>query len=79
MDGIIAADGRILQDPEPTIAVVELADSSVNFVVRPWVNSADYWGVYFDITEAIKKKFDEEGVSIPFPQRDVHIYEHKEG
>ena len=77
LEGIIAADARILKDPAATIAVVELADSSVNFVVRPWVASADYWGVYFDTTEAIKKRFDEEGISIPFPQRDVHIYEHK--
>ncbi len=77
LEDIIAADERILKDPEVTIAVVELADSSVNFVVRPWVNSADYWGVYFDTTETIKKRFDEEGISIPFPQRDVHVYEHK--
>ncbi|MDF7800693.1 mechanosensitive ion channel [Pontiellaceae bacterium B1224] len=77
LNDIIAADERILKDPAVTIAVVELADSSVNFVVRPWVNSADYWGVYFDTTEAIKKRFDEEGISIPFPQRDVHLYEHK--
>ena len=78
LEGIIAADERILKDPEPTIAVVELADSSVNFVVRPWTKSADYWGVYFDTTETIKKRFDEEGISIPFPQRDVHLYEHKD-
>ncbi len=78
LNEIIAADSRILKDPAPTIAVVELADSSVNFVVRPWVKSADYWGVYFDTTETIKKRFDEEGISIPFPQRDVHIYEHKD-
>lgn len=77
LEEIIAADERILKDPAPTIAVVELADSSVNFVVRPWVNSADYWGVHFDVTETIKKRFDQEGISIPFPQRDVHIYEHK--
>jgi small conductance mechanosensitive channel len=78
LEGIIAADDRILKDPEPTIAVVELADSSVNFVVRPWTTAADYWGVYFDTTETIKKRFDEEGISIPFPQRDVHLYEHKD-
>jgi small conductance mechanosensitive channel len=78
LEEIIASDERILKDPEATIAVVELADSSVNFVVRPWVNSADYWGVYFDTTEAIKTRFDAEGISIPFPQRDVHIYEHKD-
>jgi len=76
LEDIIAADDRILADPAPTISVSELADSSVNFVVRPWVNSADYWGVYFDVTEKIKKRFDAEGISIPFPQRDVHIYKH---
>ena len=79
LEGILAADKRILKDPAPTIAVVELADSSVNLVVRPWVDGADYWGVYFDTTETIKKRFDEEGISIPFPQQDVHLYEHKEG
>jgi len=77
LEGILAADDRILKDPAPTVAVVEMADSSVNFVVRPWVNAADYWGVYFDTTKAIKQRFDKEGISIPFPQRDVHIYEHK--
>lgn len=66
-----------MKDPAPKIAVSELADSSVNFVVRPWVNSTDYWNVYFDLNENVKKRFDAEGVSIPFPQRDVHVYEHK--
>lgn len=74
LEELIAADDRILDDPAPTIAVSELADSSVNFVVRPWVNSADYWGVMFDLTEAIKKRFDKEGISFPFPQQDVHVY-----
>jgi len=59
------------------VAVAELADSSVNFTVRLWVNSADYWGVYFDMTEAVKLRFDEEGISIPFPQQDVHMYQHQ--
>lgn len=76
MAEIIAADDRILKDPEPQIAVSELADSSVNFVVRPWVKVSDYWGVYFDLTEKIKKSFDANSVAIPFPQRDVHIYQH---
>ena len=76
LEGIIAADDRILKEPAPTIAVSELADSSVNFVVRPWVNSADYWSTYCDLTEQIKKRFDAEGISIPFPQRDVHVYQH---
>lgn len=78
LEGIVAADDRILEDPAPTIAISELADSSVNFVVRPWVKSADYWGVYFDLTEHIKKRFDQEGISIPFPQRDVHVYNHND-
>jgi len=68
-----------LQDPPMKIAVSELADSSVNFIARPWVNAADYWNVYFETTEKVKKRFDAEGISIPYPQRDVHVYEHKEG
>jgi small conductance mechanosensitive channel len=71
----LESDSRILKDPAPQIVVSELADSSVNFNVRPWVNSADYWEVYFDATETIKKKFDAENISIPFPQRDVHMYQ----
>ncbi len=72
---LVAADARVLKDPEPTIAVSELADSSVNFVVRPWVNKDDYWNVYFGLTEAIKRRFDQEGISIPFPQQDVHLFQ----
>jgi small conductance mechanosensitive channel len=74
LEQLVAADERILDDPACTIAVSALADSSVNFVVRPWVKSADYWGVMFDLTEAIKKRCDKEGISVPFPQRDVHLY-----
>ncbi|MFT2092364.1 mechanosensitive ion channel family protein [Paraglaciecola sp. 2405UD69-4] len=74
LNEMVAADDRILKDPAPTVAVAELADSSVNFVVRPWVNAADYWGVKFDFTEAVKLRFDEEGISIPFPQMDVHLH-----
>jgi len=73
LQSLIDADERILKDPEPVIAVAELADSSVNFVVRPWVNSADYWAVKFDLTEKIKLSFDEQGISIPYPQMDVHV------
>ncbi len=69
---ILSEDDRILADPAPTIAVAELADSSVNFNVRPWCNTADYWGVYGDIHEKIKLTFDAEGISIPYPQMDVH-------
>ena len=71
---LVDADDRILKEPECLIKVQALADSSVNFVVRPWVSSADYWGVYFDLTEAIKKRFDEDGITFPFPQQDVHLY-----
>jgi small conductance mechanosensitive channel len=74
LEELVAADERILDDPAHTIAVQALADSSVNFVVRPWVKTADYWGVWFDLTEAIKKRFDQEGISIPFPQQDVHLH-----
>ena len=74
IEDLVAADDRILGDPACTIAVSELADSSVNFVVRPWVKTSDYWGVMFDLTEAIKKRFDKEGISFPFPQQDVHLY-----
>jgi len=70
---IISKEGRIHADPAPQVAVAELADSSVNFVVRVWTNTADYWGVKFDITETIKNRFDGEGIGIPFPQRDIHI------
>lgn len=72
---LVNSDERILKDPAPTIAVVELADSSVNFVCRPWVKTSDYWGVHFSLTEAVKKAFDAEGVSIPFPQTDVHLHQ----
>jgi len=75
LESIIAAEGRLLAEPTPTIGVLELGDSSVNFAVRPWVNTADYWGVYFDLMEAIKVKFDQEGISIPYPQTDVHLHQ----
>lgn len=70
---IIDDDKRILSNKDTRIAVSELGESSVNFVVRPWVNSPDYWDVLFDINAEVKRRFDAEGVSIPFPQRDVHI------
>lgn len=72
---LIADDDRILKDPEPFMAVSALADSSVNIVVRVWVNAADYWGVHFQMNEMVYKTFDKEGLSIPFPQRDVHIHQ----
>lgn len=70
---LLEEDERVLKDPAPAVAVAELADSSVNFNVRPWVNAGDYWGVYLDMQEKVKKAFDDEGVSIPFPQMDVHV------
>jgi len=74
LEGIIAADDRILDEPACTIAVSQLGASSVDFVVRPWVATSDYWAVLFDLTETIKKRFDQQGISIPFPQQDVHLY-----
>lgn len=78
IEGVISQDDRVLEDPAPAVVVSELADSSVNFKVRAWTSADDYWGFYFDTTEKVKKQFDAEGISIPFPQRDVHMYEHKE-
>jgi small conductance mechanosensitive channel len=72
---ILAADERVLKDPAPTIGVLELGESSVNFVVRPWVKTQYYWDVFFATQEKIKKQFDAQGISIPFPQRDVHLYQ----
>lgn len=73
MQKILDDDSRILAEPEPQILVIALADSSVNFAVRPWVNSADYWGVKCDVTEKVKLAFDANGISIPYPQMDLHI------
>lgn len=70
---VCEADERVLKDPDITVGVVELADSSVNFVVRPWVRTADYWGTYFDLMENIKNELDNAGIEIPFPQMDVHL------
>lgn len=74
---LISDDGRILKDPEPMVVLSALADSSVNFTVRVWVNSADYWDVFFDMHEKVKLTFDREGISIPFPQTDVHLFQEK--
>jgi len=70
---LIQSDDRIMKDPEPFIALKELADSSVNFTVRAWVKSEDYWDVYFQMNEQVYKTFEKEGLSIPFPQMDVHV------
>lgn len=73
---LVETDARILAEPPTAIALAEFADSSVNLVVRPWVNTADYWDVRFALLEEIKQTFDREGISFPFPQRDVHLYQH---
>jgi small conductance mechanosensitive channel len=74
LQGILENHPKVLKDPAPTIEVVELGDSSVNFVVRPWAKTSDYWAVYFDVTRSIKEEFDRNGISIPFPQQDVHMH-----
>lgn len=71
---LIIKDERILRDPAPLVVLSELADSSVNFTVRVWVNTPDYWSVYFAMHESVKKEFDAKGISIPFPQQDVHLH-----
>ncbi len=73
LTAVVDAEERILKDKPVTIGVLELADSSVNFAVRPWVNTSDYWPTYFDLMETIKLKLDEAGIEIPFPQMDVHL------
>ena len=70
---ILNGHDKVLKDPAPVVKVHELADRSVNFVVRPWSNAADYWDVYWDVTRRVKERFDAEGVGIPFPQRDLHV------
>jgi len=72
---LVDSDSRVLREPEPAILLGELADSSVNFTLRLWVNAQDYWGVYFDMHEKVKKAFDEGGISIPFPQQEVHYHQ----
>jgi len=75
LEDILDKDERVLKDPAPLIAVSELADSSVNLIVRPWVKNADYWPLLWDMTEQVKLRFDQEGIQIPYPQRDVHIHQ----
>jgi small conductance mechanosensitive channel len=75
---ILSSHEKVLKDPEPVIRLHELGDSSVNFIVRPWSKTDEYWDVYWDVTREVKRRFDEEGISIPFPQRDVHVY-HQDG
>ncbi len=74
LEDIVSKQEKVLQDPEPTVKMHSLGDSSVNFICRPWCSPADYWDVYWDITREVKLRFDAEGISIPFPQRDVHLF-----
>jgi small conductance mechanosensitive channel len=71
---IVSSHVKVLKEPAPVIRLHELGDSSINFVVRPWSETDDYWDVYWDVTREVKRRFDAEGISIPFPQRDVHVY-----
>lgn len=75
---IISSHDKVLKEPEPVIRLHELGESSVNFIVRPWAKTSEYWDVYWDVTREVKRRFDEEGISIPFPQRDVHVYQAKD-
>jgi small conductance mechanosensitive channel len=75
IEEVLAAEPRLLPEPAPTVAVSELADSSVNFIVRPWVTTSDYWAVRFALIEALKRTADERGITIPYPQRDVHLHQ----
>ena len=75
---IVTNHDKVLKDPEPVVRLNQLGDSSVNFIVRPWSKTDDYWDVYWDVTREVKRRFDEDGISIPFPQRDVHVY-HEDG
>jgi small conductance mechanosensitive channel len=75
---VVKAHPKVMQEPEPVVRVGALADSSVNFIVRPWAKTSDYWAVYWDLLKSVKQAFDAEGINIPFPQRDVHLYRHDE-
>ena len=75
LHGTLAAHPQVLKDPTPVVEVLEMADSSVNLVVRPWVNTADYWPVYYDLNRSIKIELERNGLSIPFPQRDIHVFQ----
>jgi len=73
MEQVVGEHELVLDDPEPVVRVHELADSSVNFVCRPWVKTEHYWDVYWDVTRTVKQRFDKKGITIPFPQQDVHF------
>ena len=74
MDKILTDHPKVLSSPEPVVKLHELGNSSVNFICRPWTKTPDYWDVYWDVTRQVKERFDAEGITIPFPQRDIHLY-----
>jgi len=74
LESILKEHELVLDDPAPVVRLHELGESSVNFVVRPWVKTDDYWQVYWDVTREVKMRFDREDISIPFPQRDIHLH-----
>lgn len=78
LQDMVTSDERVLEEPAPFIGVSELADSSINFVVRPWVKASDNWQFKCDFHKAVKERFDAEGISIPFPQRDIHVFQEKD-
>ena len=78
MESLLQNHPLVLKDPAPVVKLNELADSSVNFICRPWAKTGDYWAVYWDITRSVKETFDQQGISIPYPQQDVHLHQHIE-
>jgi len=79
LESILKEHDKVLEHPELMVKLHTLGESSVDFIVRPWVKTEDYWDVYWDVTREVKMRFDREGLSIPFPQRDVHFYKEKSG
>lgn len=75
LEDILDQNDMVLDDPAPVVRLHELGDSSVNFVVRPWVKTPDYWATYWAVTREVKRRFDAEGITIPFPQREVHVHQ----
>lgn len=75
---IFEADSRVLKEPAPFVGLVNFGDSSLDLTIRPWCKAGDYWDVLFESNEKIKEEFDKNGINIPFPQRDVHLFEHKD-
>ena len=75
LESLLQQHELVLDDPAPVVQLHELGDSSINFICRPWTKTSDYWAVYWDVTRCVKDEFDRNGISIPFPQRDIHVYQ----